>query len=160
MKQLGEKPAVAWQRQAVALFVLCVLCGLFGGLSPALAQHIADSYDDWSTAAEDGRPGLNGDLLIWNPVLKTAFEISSMGIRVDRAALLRQLGIRGCPERRRLFFHRRLLAGALPLSIGGGLGQSRLCMYYLRKAHIGEIQSSLWPDAMIRTCRQHHIQLL
>ncbi|HNQ87315.1 MAG TPA: aspartate--ammonia ligase [Verrucomicrobiota bacterium] len=135
--------------------------GIGGALSDgSLHDGRAPDYDDWSTPAEDGRPGLNGDLLIWNPVLKTAFEISSMGIRVDRAALVRQLEIRGCTERRRLFFHRRLLEGSLPLSIGGGLGQSRLCMYYLRKAHIGEIQSSLWPTAMVRACRRHRIQLL
>jgi aspartate--ammonia ligase len=89
-----------------------------------------------------------------------AFELSSMGIRVDPRAMLRQLKIRGCLERRWLFWHQRLLRGALPLSIGGGIGQSRLCMYFLRKAHVGEIQASLWPDAMVRTCRRHRIPLL
>ena len=120
----------------------------------------APDYDDWSTPTPDRRIGLNGDIVVWNPVLKTAFELSSMGIRVDRQALLRQLKIRGCTERKKLFWHRKLLDGGLPLSIGGGIGQSRLCMYFLRKAHVGEIQASLWPEEMLATCREHHIPLL
>jgi aspartate--ammonia ligase len=120
----------------------------------------APDYDDWTTPASDGRKGLNGDIFVWNPVLKSAFELSSMGIRVDGEALLRQLELRGCPERRELLWHRKLLNDELPLSIGGGIGQSRLCMYYLRKAHIGEIQASLWPDDMIAACRQNNIPLL
>jgi aspartate--ammonia ligase len=120
----------------------------------------APDYDDWSTTAPDGRVGLNGDILVWNPVLKMAFELSSMGIRVDRKAVLRQLKIRGCVERKKLFWHQQLLNHGMPLSIGGGIGQSRLCMYFLRKAHVGEIQASLWPDAMIATCRKHNIPLL
>jgi aspartate--ammonia ligase len=120
----------------------------------------APDYDDWSTPTGDGRVGLNGDIFIWNPVLERDFEISSMGIRVDRPALLRQLKIRGCEERKKLYFHRRLLAGRMPLSVGGGLGQSRLCMYYLRKAHVGEIQASLWPESMVKKCRAHGIFLL
>jgi aspartate--ammonia ligase len=118
------------------------------------------SYDDWSTPAPDGHKGLNGDILVWNPVLKRAFELSSMGIRVDRKTLLRQLRMRHCLERRHLFWHQTLLNHGMPLSIGGGIGQSRLCMYFLRKAHVGEIQASLWPEAMIATCRQHNIPLL
>jgi aspartate--ammonia ligase len=120
----------------------------------------APDYDDWTTPAVDGRKGLNGDIFIWNPVLKSAFELSSMGIRVDGDALLRQLEIRGCEGRRDLLWHRKLLNDEMPLSIGGGIGQSRLCMYYLRKAHIGEIQASLWADEMIAACRQHNIPLL
>ena len=120
----------------------------------------APDYDDWSTKAEDGRPGLNGDIFVWNPVLETAFELSSMGIRVDREALLRQLALTGTRDRAELLWHRRLLNGELPLSIGGGIGQSRLCMFYLRKAHIGEIQVSIWPDDMVKTCRDHGIALL
>jgi aspartate--ammonia ligase len=120
----------------------------------------APDYDDWSTPTENGRQGLNGDLFIWNSVLKAAFELSSMGIRVDKQALLRQLEIRQCPERRELYFHRRLINNELPLSIGGGIGQSRLCMYFLRKAHVGEIQASLWPDDMVATCKKHNIPLL
>jgi len=120
----------------------------------------APDYDDWSTPTGPGRQGLNGDIFIWNPVLNSAFELSSMGIRVDKETLTRQLEIRGCPERRELLFHRKLLADQMPLSIGGGIGQSRLCMYFLRKAHVGEIQTSLWPEDMIATCRQHNIPLL
>lgn len=120
----------------------------------------APDYDDWSTPTVDGRQGLNGDLLIWNPVLKMAFELSSMGIRVDRKALRRQLKLRGCEERQQLFWHQTLLHGGMPLSIGGGIGQSRLCMYFLRKAHVGETQASLWPEDMKATCLQHHIRLL
>ena len=103
----------------------------------------APDYDDWSTIAENGKTGLNGDILIWYPVLQRSFELSSMGIRVDKEALLRQLKIEGEEEREQLYFHRRLLNDELPLSIGGGIGQSRLCMVLLHKAHIGEIQASI-----------------
>jgi aspartate--ammonia ligase len=89
-----------------------------------------------------------------------ALELSSMGIRVDREALLRQLEIRNCAARKDLFWHRKLLKNELPLSIGGGIGQSRLCMYFLRKAHVGEIQASLWPEDMVEACRRHRIPLL
>jgi len=117
-------------------------------------------YDDWATPTDSGHVGLNGDIIVCNSVLKCAYELSSMGIRVDRTALLRQLKIRDCENRKELYFHKRLLAGELPLSIGGGIGQSRLCMFYLRKAHIGEIQSSIWPDEMIQKCRENNIVLL
>ncbi len=117
----------------------------------------APDYDDWTTPNAGGYLGLNGDILIWNPVLQQAFEISSMGIRVDKEALLRQLDIAGVPERKDLLFHKKLLKDELPLSIGGGIGQSRLCMYFLRKAHIGEVQASLWPDEMVRQCAEHNI---
>jgi aspartate--ammonia ligase len=120
----------------------------------------APDYDDWSTETGGGRRGLNGDILVYNTVLDTAFELSSMGIRVDAPALRRQLEIRGLTEREHLYFHRRLASGELPASIGGGIGQSRLCMLYLKKAHIGEIQSSIWPDEMIRRCREAGIYLL
>lgn len=120
----------------------------------------APDYDDWSTPNEDGFLGLNGDILVWYPVLGRSFELSSMGIRVDPAALERQLAIRGAEERKRLMWHRRLLGGAFPLSIGGGIGQSRLCMFLLRKAHIGEVQVSLWPEEMIHECREQGIVLL
>jgi aspartate--ammonia ligase len=105
-------------------------------------------------------PGLNGDLVLWNDVLKRSFEISSMGIRVDKEALVRQLKLEGQEERLALYFHRRLMTDTLPLSIGGGIGQSRLCMYYLRKAHIGEIQASIWPDDMRRQCKKNNIHLI
>ncbi|GHT33928.1 aspartate--ammonia ligase [Bacteroidia bacterium] len=107
----------------------------------------APDYDDWSTPA-DGHIGLNGDLLVWDEVVNHALELSSMGIRVNKEALLHQLNVCNAEDRRNLYFHKRLLKGELPQSIGGGIGQSRLCMFFLRKAHIGEIQSSLWPDDM------------
>ena len=120
----------------------------------------APDYDDWSTPSDDKHKGLNGDILVYNPVLKSGFELSSMGIRVDKQALIRQLEIRNNLERRELYFHQRLIKGELPLSIGGGIGQSRLCMFYLRKAHIGEIQSSIWPEDMIKKCHENNIILL
>jgi aspartate--ammonia ligase len=119
----------------------------------------APDYDDWTTPTEKG-PGLNGDIIIWYPVLKKAFEISSMGIRVDQQALKKQLKITGTTERKEFYFHKKLLRGELPLSIGGGVGQSRLCMFFLRKAHIGEIQASIWPDEIIEECEKNKIFLL
>ena len=108
----------------------------------------APDYDDWTTIGENGLPGLNGDLLLWNDVLDRAMEISSMGIRVNPQTMLRQLELTGTEDRKNLYFHRRLLNNELPQTIGGGIGQSRLCMFYLRKGHIGEIQASIWPDDM------------
>ncbi len=119
----------------------------------------APDYDDWSTPTERGR-GLNGDLFIWNPVIGRAFELSSMGIRVDAEALNRQLAITKTQDRAGLLFHRRLLAGDLPQTIGGGLGQSRLCMFYLRKAHVGEVQCGIWPDELREELRRRNVLLL
>lgn len=120
----------------------------------------APDYDDWSTVDENGKTGLNGDILIWYPVLERSFELSSMGIRVDREALLRQLKSEGKEDRKELFFHKKLLNGELPLSIGGGIGQSRLCMILLHKAHIGEIQASIWPEEMRKECRRLGMPLI
>jgi len=120
----------------------------------------APDYDDWTTPTVNGYKGLNGDILIWNTVLECAVEMSSMGIRVDREAMLRQLAKRNAEERKQLMFHQKLLDGELPLSIGGGIGQSRLCMYFLRKAHIGETQASIWPQEMIEQCRRNNIVLV
>jgi len=120
----------------------------------------APDYDDWSTPTENGFKGLNGDILIYNPILKTGYELSSMGVRVDKQTLLRQLKLQQQLDRTELYYHQRLIRGELPLSIGGGIGQSRLCMFYLRKAHIGEIQSSIWPPSMIDSCRKNNIILL
>lgn len=114
----------------------------------------APDYDDWITVNDDGFRGLNGDIIFWDNVLETPFELSSMGIRVSPGSLAEQLDFRGCPGRRSLAFHRALLAGELPYSIGGGIGQSRLCMYMLQKAHIGEVQASIWPDDQLERCRQ------
>jgi aspartate--ammonia ligase len=120
----------------------------------------APDYDDWSTPDANGLPGLNGDIVLWNPVLELPFEVSSMGIRVDKTALLRQLEIEGKKERLNLYFHKRLIEGTLPLSVGGGIGQSRLCMFFLRKAHIGEIQASIWPEDMRKECEALNINLI
>ena len=111
----------------------------------------APDYDDWE---------LNGDILVYYPVLDIALELSSMGIRVDKEALLRQLEICNAEEKKELYFHKRLLNNELPLSIGGGIGQSRLCMFYLRKAHIGEIQASIWPEEMRREARAAGMYLI
>ncbi len=111
----------------------------------------APDYDDW---------GLNGDLIVYYPVLDIALELSSMGIRVDEETLLRQLEIRGCPERAEMPFQKALLNGELPYTVGGGIGQSRMCMYFLRKAHIGEVQASVWPAQVEAECKEHGIELL
>ena len=138
-------------REFGAVFIEGIGCKLSNG-----EKHDgrAADYDDWSTIAEDGKTGLNGDILVWYPVLGHSIELSSMGIRVDRQALLRQLDLEGQEERKHLFFHQQLLAGRLPLSIGGGIGQSRLCMILLHKAHIGEIQASIWPEEMRKECEE------
>lgn len=111
----------------------------------------APDYDDWT---------LNGDIIVYYPVLDIALELSSMGIRVDEEALLRQLQIAGCPERAELPFQKAILNGELPYTIGGGIGQSRICMFYLRKAHIGEVQASLWPADTMAKAQASGIQLL
>lgn len=136
-------------RQHGAVFIIGIGCKLSDGKEHDLR---APDYDDYSTIGENGLPGLNGDLLIWDSVIDRAVELSSMGIRVDKQALLHQLALSGKEERKELYFHKRLIEGSLPLSIGGGIGQSRLCMVYLRKAHIGEIQASIWPDDMREEC--------
>ncbi len=140
-----------------AVFII----GIGGVLSDG-APHDgrAADYDDWSSPNEEGFTGLNGDILVWNSVLQRPFELSSMGIRVDEAAMRRQLEIKGESWKEELPFHRSLLAGELPCTIGGGIGQSRLCMFLLRKAHIGEIQSSIWPEEMVSRCREAGINLV
>lgn len=111
----------------------------------------APDYDDWQ---------LNGDILFWFDTLNCALEISSMGIRVDETSLMEQLKKAGCEERKNLLYHKMLLNGELPCTIGGGIGQSRLCMLLLDRAHIGEVQASIWPDSMRKTCKDHNIILL
>ena len=111
----------------------------------------APDYDDWE---------LNGDIIVWNPVLEDALELSSMGIRVDSESMLRQLELGGKEERKELKFHQDVINDRLPLTVGGGIGQSRLCMFFLKKAHIGEVQVSVWPESMYEECAQHNIFLL
>ena len=144
-------------RKYKAVFVI----GIGGALTDGQPHDgRAADYDDWTTINEDGYHGLNGDLLLWNPVLESAFEVSSMGIRVDAQALKRQLYLKGEQHKEKLMYHRMLLEGKLPYTIGGGIGQSRLCMFLLRKAHIGEIQSSIWPEDMCEKCHNAGIDLV
>ncbi len=124
-----------------------------GGIlhSGSIHDGRAPDYDDWS---------LNGDILLYDPLLDISLEVSSMGIRVDPETLRNQLKIRGCEERAELPFQKALLNGELPQTIGGGIGQSRMCVYFLRKAHVGEVQASLWPDDVQKACREANIRLL
>jgi len=132
-----------------AVFIM----GIGGVLSNGQPHDLrAPDYDDWTTPNTDGYKGLNGDIFIWYPILNRSIELSSMGIRVDKETLLRQLELTGKMDRVNLFFHQQLLNDKLPLSIGGGIGQSRLCLVLLHKAHIGEIQASIWPDDMRQEC--------
>ncbi|MBN2051717.1 MAG: aspartate--ammonia ligase [Spirochaetales bacterium] len=120
----------------------------------------APDYDDWTTETAEGKRGLNGDILVWNPILSRSFELSSMGIRVDKETLVRQLEIRGLSERLKMPWHKKLLDGTLPQTIGGGIGQSRLSMLLLQKRHIGEVQVGIWTDEVLEDCRKRGIRLL
>ncbi|HHV98259.1 MAG TPA: aspartate--ammonia ligase [Clostridiaceae bacterium] len=135
-------------REKKAVFIMQI-----GGELKSGTKHDgrAPDYDDWS---------LNGDIIFWYPVLNRAFEVSSMGVRVDEETLLRQLKIAGCEERKELQYHKALLSGELPYTIGGGIGQSRICMFFLGKAHIGEVQASVWPDEMVERCKMADMILL
>lgn len=146
------------------------ICKEFGAVFiMGIGAHLSDGkphdgraadYDDWTTLNEEGFEGLNGDLLVWSSVLERSMELSSMGIRVDKTALKKQLKLKDQEYKLDLFFHKRLVNDELPLSIGGGIGQSRLCMYYLRKAHVGEIQSSIWPKDMRQKAAENEIFLI
>jgi len=164
-EELAERfpNATSWEREAAACreHGAVFLIGIGGELPDGgIHDGRAPDYDDWTTPTVDGRKGLNGDIFVWNPLLEIPFELSSMGIRVDPATMLEQLAIRECPERAELPWHRMLLSGALPQTVGGGIGQSRLCMLLLRKAHIGEVQVGIWPEEVQRLCRDAGIPLL
>ena len=133
-----------------------------GGELPDGAVHDgrAPDYDDWITPTGDGRKGLNGDIFVWYPVLNRGVELSSMGIRVDKETMLKQLEVRNALERKELQWHKRLLNDEFPLCIGGGIGQSRLCMFMLRKLHIGEVHASVWPRDTVERCRKAGVRLL
>jgi aspartate--ammonia ligase len=120
----------------------------------------APDYDDWSTPTSAATKGLNGDILVWNPVLEQAFELSSMGIRVDKKTLELQLQERKAEDRKSLYYHEQLLKEELPQTIGGGIGQSRLCMFLLQKKHIGEVQASIWPEEMREELKSEGVFLL
>ncbi|AFG37406.1 aspartate--ammonia ligase [Spirochaeta africana] len=144
-------------REHGAIFVI----GIGGQLSDGRVHGgRAPDYDDWTTETAPGYAGLNGDIVVWDPVRQNSLELSSMGIRVDDVALLRQLELTGTMDRRQLYWHTRLLQGELPQTIGGGIGQSRLCMFLLRKAHIGEVQASVWPDTIRNECMESGVQLM
>ena len=140
-----------------AVFIIGIGCKLSDGKKH---DGRAPDYDDYTSNGLNNLPGLNGDLLLWDDVLQRSIELSSMGVRVDREALQRQLKEENEEERLKLYFHKRLMDDTLPLSIGGGIGQSRLCMFYLRKAHIGEIQASIWPEDMRKECEELDIHLI
>lgn len=144
-------------REKKAAFII----GIGGELSDGTIHDMrAPDYDNWSHKNGNDEKGINGDIFVWSNVLGQSLELSSMGIRVDKTALIDQLAIRGCSERKELLWHKMLLNDEMPLSIGGGIGQSRLCMYFLRKVHIGEVQASVWPEETIEQCKQNKIRLL
>ncbi len=141
-----------------AVFIIGIGAALSNGEKH---DNRAPDYDDYTTISPSTLlPGLNGDLLVWSPILNRSIELSSMGIRVDKVALEHQLEISNQLERKELYFHKRLLNDTLPLTIGGGIGQSRLCMVLLQKAHVGEVQSSIWSEEMRQQCASAGITLI
>ncbi len=160
-RQYPDLTAKERENEAAKKYGAVFIIGIGYALSDGnLHDGRAPDYDDWITETGNGKRGLNGDLLVWNSMLDQALELSSMGIRVSPDSLREQLQYRGCPERASLYFHQRLLAGDFTQTIGGGIGQSRLCMFFLRKAHIGETQVSVWPETMIDECARSGIPLL
>lgn len=161
LRQYPDKTPRQREAEAARKYGAVFIIGIGGKLSDGQPHDgRAPDYDDWITETGDGYQGLNGDIVLWNRTLDIPFEISSMGIRVSPESLKRQLDERGCPERAELAFHHALLAGEYPASIGGGIGQSRLCMFLLQKAHIGEVQASIWPKDQIEECHRAGIELL
>ena len=155
--------ATSWEREAAACreHGAVFFIGIGGELPDGkIHDGRAPDYDDWTTPTTEGHRGLNGDIFVWNPLLQIPFELSSMGIRVDPETMKTQLAVRGCSERAELPWHRMLLDGSLPQSVGGGIGQSRLCMLLLHKAHIGEVQVGIWPKAVHDVCKAAGIPLL
>lgn len=149
------------EREAVKKYGAIFLIGIGANLSDGKPHDgRAPDYDDWITLNSDNKQGLNGDIIFYDSVLDVPFELSSMGIRVSPESLERQLKEKKEEKRRELKFHKDLLEGKLPYSIGGGIGQSRLCMFLLQKAHIGEVQASIWPQDQIKMCQEAGIELL
>lgn len=143
-KEFPELTPQERERELARRYKAIFLIGIGYGTPPHSGR--APDYDDWSTVSENGYHGLNGDIIVWDTVRNDSLELSSMGIRVDQETLERQLEIRGLTGRKELYWHKRLLNGEYPQTIGGGIGQSRLCMFLLHKAHIGEVQASVWPE--------------
>jgi aspartate--ammonia ligase len=161
LRQYPNLPPRQREKEAAKKYGAIFIIGIGNKLSNGEPHDgRAPDYDDWSTLNDDGYNGLNGDIIFWNPALNSAFEISSMGIRVDRKSMEQQLEITNCQDRKGLLFHRLLLSDQLPLSIGGGIGQSRLCMFLLRKLHIGEVQSSIWPTDVMKQYEGKDVKLL
>ncbi len=161
LKMYPDKTSTERENLAAEKYGAIFVIGIGANLSNGQPHDgRAPDYDDWITKNEDGFLGLNGDIIVWHPTIKRGLEISSMGIRVNKESLLKQLEIRNCIERKELLFHKRLVNGELPQSIGGGIGQSRLCMFFLRKVHIGEVQASVWTDEIINNCKKSNIQLI
>jgi len=161
MKQYPELTPKQREYEAAKEYGAVFIIGIGGTLSNGEPHDgRAPDYDDWNTATNDLYKGLNGDIILWNDILQDSFEISSMGVRVNKESLQEQLKISSCEDRKAYDFHKMLLNDELPQSIGGGIGQSRICMYYLRKAHIGEIQSSIWSTDMREECLKNGIALI
>jgi aspartate--ammonia ligase len=144
-------------KQAGAVFIIGIGAELTDGKKH---DGRAPDYDDWITETSKGKRGLNGDIIVWNPILKRAFEISSMGVRVSPESLLKQLRISDKEERAKMEWHKKLLKGELPYTIGGGIGQSRLAMLLLQKKHIAEVQSSIWPEELSKELKEDNIVIL
>ncbi len=140
-----------------AVFIIGIGYPLSSGIPHSMR---APDYDDWSTETEEGYHGLNGDIIVYDRIRDDSLELSSMGIRVNREALLRQLEMKNLNERKDLYWHKRLLAGEYPQTIGGGIGQSRLCMFLLHKCHIGEVQASVWKEETRRDAKERGIYLI
>ena len=161
LKEFPELTSKQREYEVAKKYGAVFIIGIGGSLSDGKPHDgRAPDYDDWISQTSDLYRGLNGDIIIWNDILQDSFEISSMGIRVNNESLLEQLKVSNSEERKAYDFHKMLLNNELPQSIGGGIGQSRICMYYLRKAHIGEIQSSIWSKEMKEECRKNGIQLI
>lgn len=161
LRRYPKLPAKEREARAAREYGAIFLIGIGAPLSNGEPHDgRAPDYDDWITENSDGYRGLNGDLILWDSILECPFELSSMGIRVSERSLMQQLEQRKCTERKNLTFHKALLAGELPYSIGGGIGQSRLCMFLLQKAHIGEVQASIWPEEQVEECRRHGIYIV
>lgn len=161
LKQYPDLTPKEREDKATKEFGAVFLIGIGGELAHGeIHDGRAPDYDDWTTPTSAHTKGLNGDILVWNPVLEHSFEISSMGIRVDAPTLEKQLQIRAAESRAELFYHKELLGGKLPQTVGGGIGQSRLCMFLLQKKHIGEVQAGIWPETVRQECEQEGIHLL
>jgi aspartate--ammonia ligase len=160
-KEYPELSPAQREKELAKKYGAIFLIGIGSPLADGISQGgRAPDYDDWSTKTDDEHTGLNGDIIVWDTVRGESLELSSMGIRVDEESLLRQLKIKEAEDRKSLYWHTRLLNGELPQTIGGGIGQSRLCMFLLKKAHIGEVQASVWPEEVLQEANSMHVFLM